>query len=306
VSSQDGIDLIDARSGWCGCAISMTHWALPVASRDPTDRAADVTSPGAPVVRVSSSSKTAPPRTRILSRRRPSRGRCLPARRSCSRSPLEPSGKRHPLCRDPSDPDRPSAFSATCTTCHRAVTPIFPVEAYQATWTWDGSRSVPHAERGVSRVRKHLAHRHKRRKRKPRASTWSNNLFYFSVASLATRRGALSILTGWLPRQRETKTTVLWTRTPLRSSVGSSRPSGSRDLTPNGSRRRGPCAKAPRPSRSVHFGTYCASPFRMTSSRSTSVSWITTFWRRMPGFCSSSSAIRLLEKLLLFGPVCPR
>ena len=188
VSSQDGIDVVDARSGGAvrhldGAAWAFGHWRAAT----PQIALPTVTSPGAPVVSrlVVLANSNAPERVLLESTQTFDAGGVASPSILFSDPRWSPVGDDILYVETRQTPTGSSALKAHVYDLSSGRDTDISVDAYQATWTWDGKQIVyltPSAAfRGYGGSLR-IATRDGSGSRELQSG--GNNLFFFSVASL--------------------------------------------------------------------------------------------------------------------------
>lgn len=145
VSSQDGIDVVDARSGGVvrhlnGQAWAFGHWR----SATPQIALPTMTSPGVPVVTrlLTLENGTSPERVLLESKQVFDAGGVASASIWFSDPRWSPVGNHILYVETHQTPTGPSGFRTHVYDVSSGRDMMVPVDAYQATWTWDGTQIV--------------------------------------------------------------------------------------------------------------------------------------------------------------------
>jgi WD40 repeat protein len=189
VSSQDGIDVVDARSGGVarhldGHAGAFAHW------RNATPQIAlpTVTSPGAPVASrlLILENSTGPDRVLLESKQSFDAGGVASSSIWFSDPRWSPVGNEILYVETHQTPTGPGGFKTHTYDVSSGRDLVVPVNAYQATWTWDGQQIVyltPSAAFNNYGASLRIAGRDGSGSRELLGG--GDNVFFFNVASLS-------------------------------------------------------------------------------------------------------------------------
>jgi hypothetical protein len=188
VASADGIDVVDARSGGVVRHLNEHAWAFGHwRSATPQIALPTVASPGAPVVSrlVALDNSLAPERVLLESKQSFDAGGVASPSISFSDPRWSPAGNEILYIETHQTGTGPSGFRTHVYELTSGRDTVIPVDAYQATWTWDGRRivyltpSVDFRNYGSSL---RIANRDGTGSRELLGG--GNNTFFFNVASL--------------------------------------------------------------------------------------------------------------------------